>query len=83
MPTVTFDIPARALSALRLSRTEFVSEMCVAAALLWYSRGELSQSVAAEIAGTSRAVFIDQLSRHRIPVVQSTADELEDEIRRE
>ena len=55
MPTVTFDIPARALSALRLSPTEFVREMRVAAALLWYSRGELSQSMAAEIAGTSRA----------------------------
>jgi len=39
--------------------------------------------MAAEIAGTSRAVFIDQLSRHRIPVVQSTAEEREDEIRRE
>jgi uncharacterized protein UPF0175 len=39
--------------------------------------------MAAEIAGTSRAAFIDQLSRHRIAVVQSTADELEDEIRRE
>ena len=44
-----------ALSALRLSPTEFVKEMRVAAALLWYSHGELSQSKAAEIAGTSRA----------------------------
>ena len=35
MPTVTFDIPNGALSALRLSPTEFVREMRVAAALLW------------------------------------------------
>jgi len=33
-----------ALSALRLSPTEFVKEMRVAAALLWYSHGEVSQS---------------------------------------
>jgi len=51
MLTITFDIPEVALSALRLSPTEFVKEMRVAAALLWYSHGELSQLKAAEIAG--------------------------------
>ena len=44
MPTMTFDVPEGALSALRLSPTEFVKEMRVAAALLWYSHRELSQS---------------------------------------
>jgi hypothetical protein len=43
MPT-TFDRPERALSVLRLSPAEFVREMRVAAALLWYSHGEISQS---------------------------------------
>jgi predicted HTH domain antitoxin len=80
MPTVTFDMPEGALSALRLSSTEFVKEMRVAAALLWYSHGEISQSKAAEIAGTSRPEFIDELARRRIPVVQVTAEELQDEI---
>ena len=79
MPTITFDVPG-ALSALRLSPTEFVKEMRVAAALLWYSHGEISQSKAAEIAGTSRAEFIDELSHRRIPVVQVTAEELQDDI---
>jgi len=83
MPTITFDVPEGALSALRLSPTEFVKEMRVAAALLWYSQGDLSQSKAAEIAGTSRAEFIDELSHRRIPVVQVTAEELQDEIHRE
>ena len=83
MPTITFDVPEGALSALRLSPTEFVKEMRVAAALLWYSHGELSQSKAAEIAGTSRAEFIDELAHRRIPVVQVTAEELQDEIHRE
>ena len=83
MPTVTFDVPDGALSALRLSPPEFVKEMRIAAALLWYSKGEISQSKAAEIAGTSRAVFIDELSQRRIPVVQVTAEELQEEIHRE
>jgi hypothetical protein len=36
VPTITFDLPEGALSALRLSPTEFVKEMRVAAALLCY-----------------------------------------------
>ena len=83
MPTITFDVPEGALSALRLSPIKFVKEMRVAAALLWYSHGELSQSKAAEIASTSRAEFIDELAHRRIPVVQVTAEELRDEIHRE
>ena len=83
MPTITIDVPAGALSALRLSPAEFAKEIRAAAALLWYSRGELSQSKAAEIAGTSRAAFIDELAHRRIPVVQATAEELQDEIDRE
>jgi predicted HTH domain antitoxin len=79
MPKVTFDVPEGALSALRLSPTEFVKEMRVAAALLWYSHGEISQSKAAEIAGTSRAEFINELSHRRIPVVQVTVEELQHE----
>lgn len=81
MPTITIDVPEGALSALRLSPAEFVKEMRVAAALLWYSHGELSQSKVAEIAGTSRAEFIDELSRRRIPVVQVTVEELQNEER--
>jgi predicted HTH domain antitoxin len=83
IPTISFDLPEGALSALRLSPTEFVKEMRVAAASLWYSQGEISQSKAAEIAGTSRAEFIDELAHRRIPVVQVTAEELQNEIGRE
>jgi predicted HTH domain antitoxin len=83
MPTVTFDVPQGALSALRLSPSEFVKEMRVAAALLWYSKGEISQSKAAEVAGTSRAEFIDELAHRHIPVVQVTAGELSEEVHRE
>ena len=76
---ITFDVSENALSALRLSPNEFVREMRIAAALFWYSRGELSQSIGAAIANISRAVFIDLLARRRISVVQATIAELEEE----
>src|SRR5438876_354940 len=78
MPTITFDVPDGVLSALRLSPTEFVKEMRVATALLWYSPGALSQSTAAEIAGTSRAEFIDELAHRRIFVLQLLGRHLHD-----
>jgi len=83
MPTIMFDVPEGALLALRLSPNEFAKEMRIAAALLWYSQGEISQSVGAEIAGISRSEFIDELSRRRIAVVQVTPEELRGEIDRE
>jgi predicted HTH domain antitoxin len=83
MPTITIELPEGALSALRLSPAEFAKEMRIAAALLWYSHGDISQSKAADIAGTSRAEFIDELAHRRIPVVQATIEDLQDEIRRE
>ena len=83
MVTVTFDVPDGALSALRLSPAEFAREMRMAAALLWYSQGEISQSKGAEIAGASRAEFIDELAHRRIPVVQLTIEELIEEVHRE
>ena len=81
MARITFEVPESALSALRLSPNEVVRETRIAAALLWYSRSEISQSVGAAIAGISRAEFIDALSRRRISVVQTTPEELQDEIR--
>jgi predicted HTH domain antitoxin len=83
MTTVTIDLPEGAFSALRRSPEEFVQEMRLAAALLWYSQGEVSQSKGAEIAGVSRAEFIDALAGHRIPIVQVTSPELMDEVFRD
>jgi len=83
MTKVIIELPEGAFSALRRSPQEFVQEMRIAASLLWYSQGEISQSKAAEIAGTSRARFIDELARRRIPVVQTTLEELQEEMDRE
>ena len=63
MRTIAFDVPEGALLlALRLSPTEFVKEMRVAAAPLRYSHGECSQLKAAEIGGTKRRESLDELA---------------------
>jgi len=76
MTTVTIDLPEGAFSALRRSPTEFAREMRIAAAVQWYAEQAVSQEKGAEIAGLSRVEFIDELSRRKVPVFQTTLDEL-------
>jgi predicted HTH domain antitoxin len=56
--------------------------MRVAAAVLWYAQGQISQSRGATIAGLSRAEFIDALAQRRVSVMQATLEEVEDEAQR-
>ncbi len=58
MQTVTMDLPEEVFSALRRSPDEFAREMRLAAAMLWYSRGLVSQEKGAQIAGVNRADFL-------------------------
>jgi len=83
MTTLTIDLPEGAFSALRRSPAEFIQEMRLAAALLWYSEGRISQSKGAEIAAVSRGEFIDALAIHRIPVTAVSVDELLEEMQRD
>jgi predicted HTH domain antitoxin len=79
---VEMDLPEGAFSALHASPDQFVREMRLAAAVKWYETEQVSQSKAAEIAGVSRADFLDALARYGVPVFQTTCEELEDEISR-
>ncbi|WP_375342006.1 UPF0175 family protein [Okeania sp. SIO3B5] len=54
--------------------------MRIAAAVKWYELGEISQGKAAEIAGLTRAEFINALFRYRVDFMQYTAEELAQEI---
>jgi predicted HTH domain antitoxin len=81
MTTVTIDLPDTVFSALRRAPKEFVEEMRIEAATQWYAQQRISQEKGAEIAGISRAEFIDELARRRIPVVQVSLEELMEEVR--
>ena len=78
--TLTIDLPDGAFSALRRSPPELAREMRVAAAVQWYTEQVVSQEKAAEIAGLSRAAFLDELSRRRVPAFQETYEDLVREI---
>ena len=55
--------------------------MRLAAAIHWYSQEMVSQGKAAEIAGLSRAQFLNELLRSA--AIQVTIEELREELRRE
>lgn len=81
MTQLTLDMPEEAFANLHRSPTEFAQELRVAAAVKWYEQGRVSQGRAAEIAGLTRAAFIDALFRYKVSPFQYTVEELEEELR--
>lgn len=80
MQNISVEIPLTTFAALGKSPDEFVKEMRIAAAVKWYELGKLSQGKAAEVAGLSRAAFIEALSRFKVSPMQYTAQELAAEL---
>jgi len=80
MQTIAVDLPESVFPALKKSPSEFVKETRLAAAVKWYELGTVSQDRAAEIAGLSRAEFLDALGRFRVSPFQYTQDELRTEL---
>ena len=82
MPTVTMDLPEDVFAALRRSPEEFAREMRLAAAMLWYSRGMVSQEKAAEIADLNRVEFLKALARNEMDVFVVDPNDLQREVDR-
>lgn len=82
MTTVSVELPESVFSALRRPPQDFVREMRIAAAVKWYELGQLSQGKAAEVAGLTRAEFINTLSRYQVSPFQYTAEELAEDLAR-
>lgn len=80
---IEMDFPESAFSALRMSPPEFARELRLAAALKWYEAGMISQSKGADLAGVSREQFLIEAGRFKVSAVQSTADELAEELARD
>ena len=78
--TLTLEFPDDAFSALRSSPEEFGRELRLAAAIKWYEMERISQGKAAEIAGLSRSVFIEALSRYGASPIQVSSLTLEEEV---
>lgn len=81
MTQLTLEVPESAFATMHQAPKEFAREMLVAAAVKWYELGRFSQGRAAEIAGLTRAGFIDALSRYKVCPFQYTAEEVAEELR--
>lgn len=83
MIQMTVDVPEEALAALRKDPAGFAVELRLAAAVKWYELRFLSQGRAAQIAGLSRAEFLEGLSRYAVTPFQCSAEEIAEEAERE
>ncbi len=81
MTQLTLDMPESAFASLHQAPKEFAQEMRIAAAVKWYELGRFSQGRAAEIAGLTRAAFIEALSRYKVSPFQYTEEDLAEELR--
>ena len=83
MAVVTIDLPEHTFDGLGDSPEEFAQELRLAAAIFWYSRGEISQGKGALIAGLSRREFLEALGRARVDAIQIDDDDLKNEVERD
>ncbi len=79
MVQLTIEVPEEALGALRKGPEEFARELRLAAAVKWHELKLLSQERAAQLAGVSRAEFLDALARFGVSPFQYGPDELLEE----
>jgi predicted HTH domain antitoxin len=78
MTRVQVEFDTDVFSTLRRSPEEVAQEMRLAAAILWYAQGRVSQSRAAELARVSRAEFLDALSASGVSATQETLEDLDE-----
>ena len=82
MSTITIELPADVVPD-TTTPEEFAQDLRLAAAIHWYSRGEISQGKGAQIAGLDRRSFILALGRAGADAIQISAEEPKEEVERE
>ena len=80
MKTITLEMPDAAVALSWCSEDEFPGQLRLAAAIFWYDRGLISQGKGAEIAGLTRAEFIDALGQAKVSAIQTSVEELQAEL---
>ncbi len=80
MTRITLDIPKEAFPNRYQSPEELTQAVRLAAAIYWYSRGEISQGKAAQLAGLNRKEFLEVLDREKVDVFLVDFDDLNREL---
>ena len=79
MVRMTIEMTEGALAAVHQDPDGFAREMRLAAAVKWFELELISQSRAAEIAGISRAEFLQELGRFGVSPFQESLEDLRKE----
>ncbi len=79
---LTIELPEGVPSGCAQTSELLAREVLIAAAIEWYREGRISQGQGALIAKMSRAEFLDELFRAKVPACQVTAEELMEEVDR-
>jgi predicted HTH domain antitoxin len=77
---VMIEIPDELAQAAGASGEDVARDARLALAILWYDRGMISQGKGAEIAGLNRAELIDELGRANVSAIQTSVEELREEM---
>jgi predicted HTH domain antitoxin len=80
MPTITIELPNDLPTAIGGSDEAVARRARLDLAILWYDRGWISQGRGAELAGLTRAEFIDELGRANVSAIQTSVEELRAEM---
>lgn len=80
MTTVILDLPQELFDS--RSPEQLGSDLRLAAAILWYQQGRLSQETASRVAGLSRTEFLDELAHQKLDVFLVDFDDLDRELQR-
>ena len=81
MKAITIEIPDDLAHPAGASDEDVARDARLALAILWYDRGLIAQGKGAELAGLPRAEFIDELGRANVSAIQTSVDELRDEMK--
>jgi predicted HTH domain antitoxin len=73
---LSITLPDDLADAAQLSQSEFAREAQLAMAAKLYEMGRLSSGLAARIAGLPRSVFLWELSKFNVPLIDLDAAEL-------
>ena len=79
---VSFSVPEQIIFSLNENINEFTDNVRLFSALQFFKMHKLSLGKAAELANMDKYVFIQQLGRFKIPVIDYEPDELEKELER-